>query len=97
MANWAMDFEWDDEKEQDNIKKHRVTFLEAIESFMDQRGLQLTDNAHSKSEKRFYWIGKTASGRILTSRFTIRGSKIRIIGSAEWRKFRRLYETTKIK
>lgn len=91
-----MDFEWDDKKEQDNIKKHRVTFLEAVESFMDPGGFQLADPQHSGIEKRCYWVGKSASGRILTSRFTLRGSKIRIIGSAEWRKFRRLYETTKI-
>ena len=39
----------------------------------------------------FYWVGKRSSGRVLTTRFTRRGTKIRIIGSAEWREFRRLY------
>ncbi len=92
-----MEFEWDNEKEQENIKKHRVTFLEAMESFLDPRGFQMADPEHSQLERRFYWIGKSKSGRILTSRFTLRDSKIRIFGSAEWRKFRRLYETTQIK
>ena len=91
-----MEFEWDDQKERDNIKKHRVTFSEAVESFMDPDGMQLTDSRHSKAEKRYYLVGKSVSGRVLTSRFTLRGPKIRIIGSAEWRKFRRYYETTKI-
>jgi uncharacterized DUF497 family protein len=73
-----------------------VSFSEAVESFLDPQGIQLTDSKHSESEKRLYWVGRISKGRILTTRFTKRGTIIRIIGSAEWRKFRRLYhETTK--
>lgn len=91
-----MEFEWDLTKEQENIKKHRHTFLEAIEAFQDPKGFQLTDQKHSMEEERFYWIGKIKSGKVLTVRFTRRRSKIRIIGCAEWRAFRSLYyETTK--
>jgi uncharacterized DUF497 family protein len=43
-----MEFEWDASKEVDNLRKHGVSFAEAVES-------------------------------------------LRIIGSAEWREFRRLY------
>lgn len=93
-----MEFEWDDEKEKINLQKHKISFLEAIDTFFDPDGIQLLDEAHSESEKRFYWVGKTTSGRILTTYFTKRGNNIRIIGCAEWRKFRRLYyETTEIK
>jgi uncharacterized DUF497 family protein len=46
---------------------------------------------HSRAEERFCWVGRGASGRVLTTRFTRRGTKVRIIGSAEWREFRRLY------
>ncbi|MBI5782967.1 MAG: BrnT family toxin [Gammaproteobacteria bacterium] len=71
-------------------------FREAVESFFVPHGFQLVDAKHSREEQRFYWVGKSEAGRILTTRFTRRGKKIRIIGSAEWRKFRRLYhETTK--
>ena len=64
--------------------------------FFDPRGFQLADVKHSREEGRFYWVGKSESGRVLTTRFTRRGRRIRVIGSAEWRKFRRLYdETTK--
>lgn len=93
-----MEFEWDLSKELDNVRKHGVTFSEAVESFFDPLGFQLVDVKHSREEGRFYWIGKSDNGRVLTTRFTRRGQKIRIIGSAEWRKFRRLYdETTKPK
>lgn len=86
-----MDFEWDISKELENIRKHRVTFAEAVESFRDPRGIKLVDRVHSKGEPRFYWVGRSESGRILTSWFTLRGDRIRIIGCAEWRKFRRYY------
>lgn len=92
----TVEFEWDLAKDIQNIRKHGISFAEAVESFLDPQGFQLTDLKHSDSEKRLYWIGRIATGRILTTRFTKRGKTIRIIGSAEWRKFRRLYhETTK--
>ncbi|HLG21085.1 MAG TPA: BrnT family toxin [Bdellovibrionota bacterium] len=89
-----MDFEWDLSKEILNLRKHGIQFSEAVESFFDPQGFQMVDRKHSGNEQRLYWIGKSASGRILTTWFTKRGRLIRIIGSAEWRKFRRLYETT---
>ena len=93
-----MDFEWDDSKEKKNIKTHKISFTESMSCFFDSEGFQLNDIPHSVKEKRLYWIGKSDKGRILTTYFTKRGQKIRIIGCAEWRKFRRLYyETTKFK
>jgi uncharacterized DUF497 family protein len=92
-----MEFEWELSKELENIRKHQLTFSQAVESFLDLVGFQLVDEKHSSAEKRFYWVGKVSTGRVLTTWFTKRGRKIRIIGCAEWRKFRRLYdETTKI-
>ena len=86
-----MEFEWDWSKERENIRKHKVTFMEAVESFLDPRGFVLKDEKHSHKEQRFYWIGKLSGGKVLTTRYTRRGKRIRIIGSAEWREFRRLY------
>jgi hypothetical protein len=86
-----MEFEWDASKETENFWKHKITFAEAVESFYDPSGFVLVDKRHSDVEQRFYWIGKSSSGRVLTTRFTRRGAKIRIIGSGEWREFRRLY------
>ncbi len=93
-----VEFEWDSSKEESNIRKHGVSFWDAAESFLDPEGIQVDDQKHSDQEARFYWVGKTTDGRVLTSWFTWRGSKIRIIGCAEWRKFRRFYDkTTKAK
>lgn len=91
-----MKFEWDILKEIKNIQKHKVSFAESVESFSDPNGFEVEDVNHSEVENRFYWIGKIQDGRILTTSFTRRDEVIRIIGSAEWRKFRRYYnETTK--
>lgn len=98
MALYVAEFEWDLAKEQSNIKKHGHTFSEAVEAFLDPKGVQLTDSEHSDQEDRFYWIGKASSGKILTVWFTRRAKNIRIIGCAEWRKMRSLYyEAAKIK
>jgi uncharacterized protein len=97
MVMSYVDFEWDLAKEQANLNKHGHSFSEAVEAFHDPKGVQLVDRKHSGHERRFYWVGKVSSGKILTVWFTRRGSKIRIIGCAEWRKFRSFYyEAAKI-
>lgn len=91
-----MEFEWDDKKEAANVKKHGISFLVAVECFEDPKSLVFDDTAHSESEQRFFLIGKTKAGRVLTVWYTERANKYRIIGCAEFRKLRRLYnERTK--
>ena len=86
-----MEFEWDLSKEMEDLKKHGISFVEAVESFIDPDGFQLKDIKHSTEETRFFWVGKSRSGKVLTTRFTRRGDVIRIFGAASWRKFGRLY------
>jgi uncharacterized protein len=86
-----VEFEWDLSKEIENLKKHGIAFTEEVETFSDRDAFQMTDTKHSMIEKRFFWVGKSASGKILTTRFTRRGDIIRIIGSASWRKFARFH------
>jgi uncharacterized DUF497 family protein len=91
-----VEFEWDLSKEMENLQKHGISFLEAVQSFSDPDGFQLEDAKHSQTEARFFWVGKSRSGKILTTRFTRRGDLIRIFGTASWRKFGRFYhERTK--
>jgi len=91
-----MDFEWDADKAEENQRKHQVGFAEAAETFSDPRGFVLRDEKHSHGEERFYWVGKSDLDRILTTRFT-RSNIIRIIGSGEWREYRKIYnEKTKL-
>lgn len=67
-----MTFEWDENKNSENIAKHKVSFEKAQDAFFDVNRIILEDVKHSVSEKRYFCIGKTDEG-ILTVRFTIRG------------------------
>lgn len=50
-------FEWDENKNQTNIKKHGVSFEEASSVFNDEDALIINDESHSKNEERFILIG----------------------------------------
>ena len=84
-------FEWDENKNIENIKKHGVSFDEAVEAFLDKKRVIIEDYKHSSIEKRFFCIGKYQDD-ILTVRYTVRESRIRIIGAGFWRKERGIYE-----
>ena len=84
-------FEWDENKNKLNQKKHNISFEEAQYAFSDSKRIIAKDLEHSRSEERFYCFGKIA-GNIVTVRFTYRNNKIRIIGAGYWRKGRQIYE-----
>ena len=86
-----MTFEWDENKNFENIRKHQVAFEKAQDAFFDANRMILEDVKHSGSEKRYFCIGKTDEG-VLTVRFTIRGQNIRIFGAGYWRQGKKLYE-----
>ena len=50
-------FEWDEEKAEINLKKHKVGFEEAKSVFGDPFSITVDDPDHSKEEQRFirYW------------------------------------------
>ena len=75
----AIPFEWDEEKAEINLKKHKVDFEQAKSVFGDPFSITVDDPDHSKEEQRFIDIGKSASGKLLVVVYTERGSKIRII------------------
>lgn len=87
-----MDFEWNDSKNAGNIRKHSLSFYEAQEAFFDDNRVVLIDKVHSSKEKRYFCIGKTSNGGIVTVRFTKRNGHIRIIGAGYWRKGKKIYE-----
>ena len=84
-------FEWDEEKDQANYKKHDVSFYEAQKAFLDPRRIIAKDVEHSHSEQRYYCFGKV-NASVMTVRFTYRANRIRIIGAGYWRKGRKIYE-----
>ena len=57
--------EWDERKEEANIKKHRVSFNEARTVFYDENAIQFFDPDHSESEDRFILLGLSLKLRIL--------------------------------
>ena len=85
-------FEWDEKKNGENIRKHRVSFEEAQLAFVDPKRLVFIDIDHSdEKETRYYCLGKIR-GNTCTVRFTYRRNKIRIFGAGYWRKEKYIYE-----
>jgi len=75
-------YEWDDDKDLLNQRKHGLSFSEAIRLFeSDDRYLEIFDNEHSVVEDRFIAIGPIERGLIVVV-FTERENDIiRIIGA----------------
>ncbi len=88
-------FEWDKQKAWLNLKKHRVSFEEAMTVFRDPLSLTIPDPLHSQGELRLVIIGESVKHRLLVVSHTDRTEKIRIISArlAE-RNERRCYEET---
>jgi len=78
-----MRFEWDENKNRSNYKKHGVWFEEAQTTRVDSESVILFDPEHSSNEDRFIRIGHSTGGRVLLVVFCERaeGSTIRIISA----------------
>ena len=77
-------FDWDENKNNQNQKKHGISFQEAKKAFLDPERIIVEDLDHSKHEQRYFCLGKVNEG-ILTVRFTYRNETIRILGAGHWR------------
>lgn len=84
-------FEWDENKNIINKRKHKVSFKEAQLAFIDPGRIIAIDIEHSKIEDRYYCFGKIDE-EIIAVRFTYRKNIIRIIGAGYWRKGKMIYE-----
>jgi uncharacterized DUF497 family protein len=56
---------WDEDKNQENIKKHKVSFEEAETVFYDTGGKIIHDPDHSDEEDRFIILGLSKSLNLL--------------------------------
>ena len=72
-------FEWDYEKEQRNIKIHKISFETAKLVFNDDNRIEFFDVNHSDMEDRLITIGKV--DKVLFVVYTERGDKTRIISA----------------
>ena len=72
-------FEWDDEKERINIRKHGIQFKTAARVFSDEARLEEYDEDHSDEEDRWQVIGMVND--VLFVVYTERGDFTRIISA----------------
>ena len=53
-----MNFEWDDQKDAENVRKHGVYFAEAQRAFLDSSRVIARDRKHSTTkEQRYFCFG----------------------------------------
>lgn len=77
-----MNFEWDEEKNRINKKKHGVTFEMAVRVFLDDKRIEKLDTGHSTlEEERTNIIGRVSGLLILFVVATDRSGKTRIISA----------------
>jgi uncharacterized protein len=76
-------FEWDENKNRLNRKRHGVSFPEAQTVFLDDNALLIDDPHHSVDEVRFLLLGLSSSLRLLVVCHCVReaGNVIRIISA----------------
>ena len=76
-----MEFEWDENKNVENIKNHGISFEKAVKAFDDDLAVPLLDAEHGdESETRYALIRMCEIGFIFIS-FTFRGDNYRIISA----------------
>ena len=74
-------FEWDPRKAESNLKKHGVSFEEAVTAFGDPLSMNMSDPDHSEGEQRFIVLGTSARLRPVVVSYTERPPRTRIISA----------------
>ena len=74
-----MKFEWDDEKNAANKKKHGISFETAAKVFADPYYIEVYDSEHSAEEDRYIALGLVED--VLFVVFTERKEAIRLISA----------------
>lgn len=76
-------FEWDENKNDINKKKHKISFEEAKTVFYDTEALLIDDPEHSQEEERFIILGLSKKANLLVVCHCYRASEtvIRIISA----------------
>ncbi len=94
----GLTFEWDDEKNADNIRKHGVSFGAAMAAFEDESAPCYFDADHSQEEERYLLLGMCPSHGILVvshcyreEELTIRIISARKANEKEKNEYRRYY------
>lgn len=94
MQMVELSFDWDQWNVQKNETKHGISSLEAESAFHDPVIQIFDDMKHSDVEKRTIAYSHSAYGNLLTTVFTVRNEKIRIISCRRSsKKEREVYES----
>jgi hypothetical protein len=88
-----MEFEWDERKTAENLRKHSASFNEAATIFDDPLAYTFNDPDNSVGETRLLTFGNSHSDRLLVVSHVERNGHIRIISAREVSKHeRQIYE-----
>ena len=74
-------FEWDPTKAQSNLRKHGVSFAEAMTVFNDPLAETFPDDLHLEEEDRSITIGLSSGNRLLFVSHREVEDRIRLIGA----------------
>lgn len=86
-------FQWDEGNLLKNWERHRVTASECEQIFFNRPLIAAQDVKHSRKEARFYALGHTDTGRLLSIVFTILKNLIRVISARDMnQRERKVYE-----
>jgi len=77
----AQQFEWDKLKAETNLRKHGISFDEALTVFGDPLARIRDDPDHSVGERREIIVGLSVKHRVLVVGFAERETKVRIINA----------------
>ena len=76
-------FEWDEANSNKNWHLHGVTDGECEDVFFNLPLIIASDKTHSKTETRFFALGRTDASRRLFIAFTVRNKLIRVISARD--------------
>ena len=58
-------YKWNEAKNKANVKKHKISFEEAIEVFHDPMHRSRSDDENLRGESRYLTIGQMYNGRVI--------------------------------
>ncbi len=74
-------FEWHSDKAEISLKKHGISFDEALTALMDTASLTNEDNRDYDGEQRYITLGVSKYGRLLYVVWTCRDNRYRLISA----------------
>ncbi len=75
-----LEFEWDDRKAAENLRRHGVSFAQAALAFRDRFAVEWIDLREAYGEERIILLG-TGGNQLLTIVYAEREERIRIISA----------------